>query len=601
MKVTLKSLVAIGALPLILASCSDDPTVKNDSEKVLVTITAQVGDGTETRAFADGSTAQRLHYAVYEHGSTQPLAVFENGATEATTAINLSTTVKLQLASGKTYDVAFFADAATDSPYTFNADGQTVDVAYTAGATTYANAESRDAFYKVEEVAVTGNTQKTVTLTRPFAQLNIGTDDIAASTSAGFAPTKTEVKVAVGNKLNLADGTIEGVEERTFELAAIPNGEVFPVAGYDYLSMNYLLVPEAKTVDDVKLTVADATGSQTVSRTYTNVPLQRNYRTNIYGSLLTNDINCNVVIEPAFLGSLGVSTDDQLAAAAAHANRHIGLADNVSLMMPATIAEGVVIEGGTNSILKVKNGYQQPNDNVTFRNLTIARDDSFGDSDGCYFKVNANGVVLDNVKFGIINPTSDSYVGGGVYVGGGKTITIKNTNITFQAAYSVFSMDPGTTFVFENCEIGLNTQYATNQPSSGKIIAKNTIFHGWMSGWADGYFENCKFEYGNLWYPYAGCYGSTTFKECEFQKLSTATDDRWLPTAPDRESDKQYDYAVSCMKRHSIIEFIDCRYSNGAAFDKNVFLKGTEDASGDPDKVIINGVTYTDMSEFTYW
>lgn len=600
MNVTLKTLVAIGAMPLLLASCSDEASPIFEGGKNFVTITAQLPDGAETRAFADGTKAQRLHYAVYEKGSKTPLPVFEGGDTEATTTINLSTTVKLQLASGRTYDVVFFADAATGSPYTFNADGQTVDVSYATGATP-ANDESRDAFYKVEEITVTGNTQTTVTLTRPFAQLNVGTDDIAAATAAGFTPSKTEVKATVGNKLNLADGTIEGETEQTFELAAIPQGETFPVAGaYDYLSMNYMLVPAAKTVGDVKLTVVDATGAQTIDRTYTNVPFQRNYRTNIYGSLLTNSVNFNVVIEPAFLGSLAVATDEQLAAAATHPNRHIDLADNVQLMMPTAIAEGVVITGGNNSVLKVKNGYELPNNNVTFRNLTLARDDSFGDRDGCYFKVNADGVVLDNVKFGIINPTEDSYVGGGIYVNSGKTLTIKNTNISLRAAYAVFAMEANTTFVLENCELGLNTQFATNQPGNGKIIAKNTTFHGWMSGWSDGYFENCKFEWGNLYYPYARCYGSTTFKDCEFQKLSTATDDRWLPTAPDR-SDYQYDYAVSCMKQHSVIEFVDCRYSNGAAFDKNVFLKGTENSSGDPDKVIVNGTTYTDISEFVYW
>ena len=28
---------------------------------------------------------------------------------------------------------------------------------------------------------------------------------------------------------------------------------------------------------------------------------------------------------------------------------------------------------------------------------------------------------------------------------------------------------------------------------------------------------------------------------------------------------------------------------------------GNVDSSGDPDKVIINGTTYTDINEFTYW
>lgn len=167
-------------------------------------------------------------------------------------------------------------------------------------------------------------------------------------------------------------------------------------------------------------------------------------------------------------------------------------------------------------------------------------------------------------------------------------------------------MDPGTTIILENCNFGPKFQLCTNQPGNGKLIARNTTFRGWMSGWSDGYFENCTFDCGDLWYPYARCYGSSVFKDCEFGRYTTATDNRWLPTAPNRKDAEgnhiyDYDYAVSCMKQHSIIEFINCRYSDGSAFNKNVFLKGTTDSSGDPDKVIINGTTYTDINEFTYW
>lgn len=211
------------------------------------------------------------------------------------------------------------------------------------------------------------------------------------------------------------------------------------------------------------------------------------------------------------------------------------------------------------------------------------------------------------MKLGIINLIKDvSSVGGGIYLNGGKTLTVRNTNFTIRAAYGVFAMDPGTTIILENCNFGPKFQYCTNQPGNGKLIARNTTFRGWMSGWSDGYFENCTFDYGDLFYPYARCYGSSVFKDCEFGRHSTATDDRWLPTAPDRKDAEgndiyDYDYAVSCMKQHSIIEFINCRYSDGSAFNKNVFLKGTTDSSGDPDKVIINGTTYTDINEFTYW
>ena len=605
MKRYLLSTFTIAAAALLVTSCNDemDNGLKTGNEGT-VTFTAQLPSEMGTRAFADGLTAKHLQYAVYEAGQSTLLKVFGDETTVVGEAemVDLKKSVTLQLTSGKSYDVIFWADATTDSPYTFDPATQKVSVDYSKVNN---NSDNCDAFFKKETITVSGNQSVDVKLTRPFAQVNIGTDDFDAAKASGLEVTQTEVAAKAFATLNLATGEVADEDERTFTMKAIPtasDGE-FPVAGgYKYLSMDYLLVGADKATVDVAFNYG---GPQ--NRTFTNVPVQRNYRTNIYGSLLTNTTDFNVVIEPAFIGTLGIATDEELADAASHHNRHVQLADNVQLALPTNIAEGVVITGGTNSVLKVKNGYQIPNDNVTFKDVTLARDDSAGASDGCYLKINSDNVVLDNVKLGIINFNNEhSFVGGGIYLNGGKTLTVRNTNFTIQAAYGVFAMDPGTTIILENCNFGPKFQYCTNQPGNGKLIARNTTFRGWMSGWSDGYFENCTFKHGDLWYPYARCYGSSVFKDCEFERLSTATDNRWLPTAPNRKDANgndiyDYDYAVSCMKQHSIIEFINCRYSDGSAFNKNVFLKGTTDSSGDPDKVIINGTTYTDINEFTYW
>lgn len=160
------------------------------------------------------------------------------------------------------------------------------------------NSDNCDAFFKKETITVSGNQSVDVKLTRPFAQVNIGTDDFDAAKASGLEVTQTEVVAKAFATLNLATGKVADEADRTFTMKAIPtasDGE-FPVAGgYKYLSMDYLLVGADKATVDVAFNYG---GPQ--SRTFTNVPVQRNYRTNIYGSLLTNTTDFNVVIEPAF-------------------------------------------------------------------------------------------------------------------------------------------------------------------------------------------------------------------------------------------------------------------------------------------------------------
>ena len=298
MKRYLLSTFTIAAAALLVTSCNDemDNGLKTGDEGT-VTFTAQLPSEMGTRAFADGLTAKHLQYAVYEAGQSTPLKVFGDETTVVGEAEmnNLKQTVSLKLTTGKTYDVIFWADATTDSPYTFNPASQEVSVDYSKVNN---NSDNCDAFFKKETITVSGNQSVDVKLTRPFAQVNIGTDDFDAAKASGLEVTQTEVVAKAFATLNLATGEVADEPDRTFTMKAIPtasDGE-FPVAGgYKYLSMDYLLVGADKATVDVAFNYG---GPQ--SRTFTNVPVQRNYRTNIYGSLLTNTTDFNVVIEPAF-------------------------------------------------------------------------------------------------------------------------------------------------------------------------------------------------------------------------------------------------------------------------------------------------------------
>ena len=294
MKLKLFSSLALVAMMFAGTSCSSEEVAPVTGEST-VTLSVTLPDGIQSRTFGDGTTAQKLTMLVLDENN-EALSVF-NGADVLNTDITLTKQVNLQLAAGKTYKVVCWA-AAEGAPYTFDTTNFTVSANYEGAKT---SDEALDAFYAVQSITVKGNTTETVKLYRPFAQLNIGTDDLSAAKAAGFEAETVTVTVPTYKSLNLLTGEVEAGDPRavTFAANALPAGETFPKTGYDYLSMNYLLMSTDKQLVDVEFTVKAKDGA-TRTLPVNAVPVQRNYRTNIYGSLLTNSVNINVEIVPAF-------------------------------------------------------------------------------------------------------------------------------------------------------------------------------------------------------------------------------------------------------------------------------------------------------------
>ena len=111
------------------------------------------------------------------------------------------------------------------------------------------------------------------------------------------------MNLADGDVYNVVNGEIKNQDiTATFKENAIPSTEdwIFPVDEYDYLAMNYLLVGADKETVNVEFKVKDETNGKEKTRTVGSVPVQRNYRTNIYGNILTSDVDVNVEIKPGF-------------------------------------------------------------------------------------------------------------------------------------------------------------------------------------------------------------------------------------------------------------------------------------------------------------
>lgn len=481
MKKVLFSTVAMSALMLMATSCADDQTsdLKAGAEST-VTITAQLPGDMGTRAFADGKKATELHYAVYEKGTTTPLKVCKKadgtkGQPEGTaTMTGLQTTISLQLTTGKEYDFVFWADAPGDNVYTFNSENQTVTVNY---ANAENNTDNLDAFFgQKKALKVSGNMSISQELRRPFAQINIGTDDFDAAAAAGYTVSESTIGVATYKTLNLLSEEVSDPVTATFVKKPIPTEDSkFSVNSkdYKYLSMSYVLVPKDKETVDI------AFDYTLTNRTFTNVPVQRNYRTNIYGSLLTNTADFNVVIAPGFNDPdynhnvITASTQTELATAAQTPNAVIKLNENTTYTLPATVAEGVTFSGDETTVISIPQAIGYGSQTIGFSGVTVKSPNALYTGIQHAKAVTYTGCVIEGQPFSYAEKavynkctfkqtSSDHY---NIWTYGSKDITFNSCRFEC-AGKSVLIYNEGTVIgqnaTFNNCE------FIASAPFNGK-------------------------------------------------------------------------------------------------------------------------------------
>ncbi len=306
MKKFLLSLVA-AATALFATSCVnelEDGIKDNTGNGVTFEISASE---LASRALGDAEQAVYLLYGVYEIDGSR--VEFQNNLSNTTINDNLkfvdgNATVTINLLDDTSYNVLFWAvsagtyddaDRITTTPaFTINWDEQTMRM----NDSLEANVEGYDAFYGYAENVAAGTSPAPVQLNRPFAQLNIGTNDMSIAAAGGFNPANSKVVLEnAPKKFDLKNGTITETGTITYGLASMNEvkNSRYPIGGYEYLSMNYVLV-SGKALVNVTLEVNDG-NNKTIDNTYNSVPVQRNYRTNVYGSLLTNGSQFNVTID----------------------------------------------------------------------------------------------------------------------------------------------------------------------------------------------------------------------------------------------------------------------------------------------------------------
>jgi hypothetical protein len=305
-----KFLFLAAAFLLGLSACQKDDLGDGSGKSVNVRVSAnipsemQLARSTEatTPEPGDGSRINRCIMEIYhkqgeeyvKYGERRVVALAEKAAT-----FN-----DIRLVTGQTYKFVFWADCANGTTTNDFVDNHfnTEDLANVsiADAATYTgNDDTRDAFFGSREETIEIAKDLQVTLSRPFGQLNIKTNDMSEIPDESLKPTKVDIKFkSVYTAINLLTGELVGTPG---ELSY--SGKITLVnQSAGKLSLDYVFagVNQENLADFTMGFYNDAEEEVVTAYNFSNIPLQRNYKTNVSGNLLTKKANITVTVDPAF-------------------------------------------------------------------------------------------------------------------------------------------------------------------------------------------------------------------------------------------------------------------------------------------------------------
>jgi hypothetical protein len=283
---------------LCLGACQEK-TMDTVSEEVAVNVSVSL-PAEQTKAMSEADLVDIVYYEVWNSDMTVRLIPAAGEEPVSAPVSGKTATLSLTLVSSQTYNFIFWAQNEACGAYDVD-DLQKVGVDYSVIAAA-GNQDKFDAFYAVEKIAVDGPINETVTLRRPFAQLNFGADTMNTDLGA-IAVGATSVKVSqLATVFNTITGHGEAEQTDVVFLAdGIAANEALVVNGksYTWIAMDYMLMMADNDVVEVEA-VFNVGMDAPVKQNIGNVPLKKNYRTNIVGDLFTANARLTIVVDPDF-------------------------------------------------------------------------------------------------------------------------------------------------------------------------------------------------------------------------------------------------------------------------------------------------------------
>ena len=504
--------ITAAAAALLLSACQRNELGGGSlsGEEVSVSISAVMPDGgsavvkSDTEP-GDGSLANRCIMQIYylpdvESGSADPIP-YGDRVTVAVSGMK-ALFPDQRLVSGHHYRFVFWADCVTDNS---SAEALAQDLHYDTeefpivsfkeeedGTLSYSsNDDTRDAFFAAEERNISGPSSLSFDLKRPFGQLNIITTDwgvIPGDVVDQLRPSKVRLDFkSLPNSIDLVSGDVTGdvdIISEVVEVSQVPlNGDS------KQLSFDYIFAPYEEEGEEQQLVLNDFTmhfmngeDQKTLSAyTFQNIPVRRNYRTNVSGNLLTDRTGIDVEVVPDFNEpAIEINTEEELVDVLTNGGDAVLTGDITVSAQTLSLTEGETasldLDGHTitfNAVMTAENA------SVTFTDGTIVTQNLAAVTYDAFEVGNNGSLTLDGITF----ESNGCGVGIGGMISNGS-ITVRNSTMNV-AAYAVATN--ASLPYSQNVKIVLeNSTFTGSDPVLVNIPADVTIKKCSMTGTMHG-------------------------------------------------------------------------------------------------------------------
>lgn len=300
--------IAVITIALFCGSCQQESL---DAYKgSAVTFTVEVPAAAATKGVENGENINNLVYAVYKT-TAETLEAAQNSISKDNLVYQINpkakgestafseegkTNVTIELVNDQNYIVLFWAQV--DQTWVSGENFDLTNVTYPQVENKNSLVANNDVYSAFSGRAfiknINGSYRESVSLDRPFAQLNIASTD---PDDYDVNVTYSSVKVCdAAASFNVASQSASAARtEVEYTRAVNPSGE-FSTKYPHFIASNYLFANGTIKVEYTIETEAHGT-IVNYDSPITNVPVAKNYRTNVLGGLLTSNVYYEVTLE----------------------------------------------------------------------------------------------------------------------------------------------------------------------------------------------------------------------------------------------------------------------------------------------------------------